>query len=339
MSVFHSVQTLGAASAPSPLFPSGHNRLILGDCLDVMRALPAESFATLYLDPPFFSNKEYHLHNGERGSVHSFTDNWAGGLQEYLDWLEARLMEMHRLLQPDGALFVHLDWHAVHYVKVLLDRLFGYEHFQNEFIWYYSGGGASTQRFARKHDNILYYTKSATQWKFYADRVRVPYKWTEGQKRADGSARDYARGKLPDDVWQHHALMPWAQESLGYPTQKPESLLERLLLATTDEGDAIGDFFCGAGTTAAVAQQHGRRWVTSDISRVAVCLAATRLAEHVAPSSQPKPTARARALAKTRFDEIMADEHRLGLAAQRLAECQVAQLDLQGFAVERFEED
>ena len=332
---FTTVQSLGLAGACTPLFPDGRNRMLYGDCLQVMRELPVASFDVLYLDPPFFSGKDYALHNSSPDEVLSFADTWAGGLTEYLGWLEERLVEMHRLLQPTGAIFVHLDWHATHYVKVILDRLFGYDNFQNEFIWYYSGGGASKTRFARKHDNILYYTKSKTKWKFYADRVRVPYKWTDGQPRADGSARDLEKGKLPDDVWEEHGLLPWAQESLGYPTQKPETLLERLLLATSDEGDVVGDFFCGSGTTAAVAQRLGRRWVTADESRIAISLAAERLAEIVNPGSIPRPSlVRSRALAKTRFEAILADEERLGLTPEMLEAVNVSLYPAVGFAVE-----
>ena len=361
---FQPIQSIALNEPATPLFPDGRNRIILGDCLEVMRALPAGTFDVLYLDPPFFSGQNYHLHNGERGSVHSFTDIWAEGLPEYLQWLEARLTEMRRLLKPEGTLFVHLDWHAVHYVKVILDRLFGYDNFQNELIWFYSGGGTSRQRFARKHDNILYYTKSAKNWIFYADRVREDYKWTNGQPRADGSERDLERGKLPDDVWQHpalqpcadcserdqergmgnlpydvwqhHALLPWAAESLGYPTQKPEELLKRLLLATSDEGDVVGDFFCGGGTTASVAQQLGRRWVTADISRVAVCLAAERLAERLAPGCIPRTAQRSRAFAKERFERILAAEEQLGLAPDALANVSQTLFQSIGFTVEKF---
>jgi DNA modification methylase len=330
---FPTMQAIGATDTPTVLFPDGRNRLIQGDCLAIMRGLPAETFDTLYLDPPFYSGNDFFLHNGKRGSVHSFTDSW-DGLPAYLEWLEERLLEMRRLLRPEGAIFVHLDWHAVHYVKVMLDRLFGYRNFQNELVWFYSGGGTSRQRFARKHDTILYYTKSATQWKFYADRVREEYKWTDGQKRADGSARDYERGKLPDDVWQHHALMPWAMESLGYPTQKPEALLERLLAATTDAGDVVGDFFCGSGTTAAVAQRLGRRWVTSDTARIAICLAAERLATLLAPGCIPRTAPRARAFAQERFAEITAQEERVGLSEQAVEFCRQVAITEVGFRVE-----
>ena len=328
------VQSIGTAGEVSALFPCGRNRLIHGDCLEIMRALPAGSFDLLYLDPPFFTGSERRLLQGvERGP--SYSDAWANGLQEYQDWLEARLALMRELLQPHGALFVHLDWHAVHYVKIMLDRLFGYRHFQNEFIWYYSGGGASRTRFARKHDTILYYTRSATSWKFYADRVREPYKWTDGQPRADGSARDYTQGKLPDDVWQFHALLPWASESLGYPTQKPLELLFRLLLATTDTGDVVGDFCCGSGTTPAASHRLARRWVACDASRAAICLTAERLAEQLSPGCVPLVEKRSRARAMERSQRILADAQRLGLDDATLAAGALTLQGLPGFVVER----
>lgn len=333
-SSFQEIQTIGPPGNASTLLPSGRDRLIQGDCLEVMRALPAASFDLIYIDPPFNTGSERRLlQNVERGP--SYADSWDDGLQEYLDWLEARLVLMRELLQPQGALFVHLDWHAVHYVKVLLDRLFGCRNFQNEFIWYYSGGGASRVRFARKHDTILYYTRSATQWKFYADRVREPYKWTDGQPRADGSARDYRRGKLADDVWQFHALLPWAMESVGYPTQKPLELLSRLLLAASDEGDMIGDFFCGCGTTPAAAQRLGRRWIGCDSSRVAICLSAERLAEQLSPGCLSLTAKRARARADERYQHILADEGRYGLDTATLAASALTLSSAPGFVVEK----
>jgi len=331
------VQTIGPAGEPSELFPEGRNRLIHGECLGVMEALPAESFDTIYLDPPFFTQQDRRLlHSVKRGPVYS--DNWDTGLHGYLSWLEERLARVRALLKPEGALFLHLDWHAVHYAKIVLDHLFGMANFQNELIWYYSGGGASRQRFARKHDTILFYTNSPLEWKFYADRVRTPYKWTEGQPRADGSARDYAKGKLPDDVWEHHGLMPWSEESIGYPTQKPEALLERLLLATTDEGDVVGDFVCGSGTTAVAAQRLDRRWIAVDNSRPAVCLAAERLAALLAPDCLPRGGQRSRAWARDRYARIQADEERLGLDATTLTVCELTIIPGRGFAVERTED-
>ncbi len=332
---FDIVQTLGPPGAASPALPDGYNRVIQGDCLAVMRALPDASFDLLYLDPPFFTGKAFHLFDNTPDPRHAFSDAWEGGLQTYLAWLQERLVEMHRLLTPTGALLVHLDWHAVHYAKVLLDRLFGYTHFQNEFVWYYSGGGASRRRFARKHDTILYYTRSATEWTFHADRVREPYKWTRGQRRADGSARDYTRGKLPDDVWEHHALLPWAEENLGYPTQKPEALLTRLILATTNPGDVVGDFFAGSGTTAATAQRLERRWVTADLDRVSVCLTADRVSDLLAPGSVTLAARRARARAQEHFAGICADATRLGVAPETRVACGLSLLPPPGFTVER----
>jgi len=187
------------------------NRLYFGDNLHVMRSLPSESIDLIYIDPPFFSQRNYNVLFGDQNELRSFQDIWEGGLNGYVVWLNARLYEMKRLLKPSGSLFVHLDWHAGHYVKVELDKLFGYENFQNEIIWYYSGGGASKKRFARKHDNILFYSRNVGRHKFNVDDVRVPYKWTAGQKRADGSERDLERGKLPDDVLEMHGIMPWAK--------------------------------------------------------------------------------------------------------------------------------
>ena len=331
--LLHAVQTIGPAGEVSGLFPAGRNRMIRGECLAVMEGLPAESFDTIYLDPPFFTQQERRLQHSQRRGP-SYGDAWDEGLHGYLTWLEARLARMRELLRPEGALFLHLDWHAVHSARILLDHLFGPGHFQNEIIWYYSGGGASRKRFARKHDTILYYTKSAKWWKFYADRVRTPYKWTDGQPRADGSARDYAHGKLPDDVWEHHALMPWSEESIGYPTQKPLALLERLLQATTDEDDVVGDFLCGSGTTAVAAQRLGRQWVAVDESRPAICLAAERLAQVLVPECLSRSGQRARAWAHDRYALIQADENRLGLDQNTLAACALTIIPTRGFTVE-----
>lgn len=329
------VQAVGPAGAASAALPSGRNRLVHGEALAVMATLPEESFDAIYLDPPFFTGQARHVRKGDDGP--SYDDAWEGGLHGYLEWLEARLIRARELLRPEGAFFLHLDWHAVHYAKVLLDRLYGMRCFQNEFVWYYSGGGASRRRFARKHDTVLYYTKDPVKWKFYVDRIRTPHKWTEGQRRADGSARDYTKGKLPDDVWEYHALLPWAEENVGYPTQKPAALLERLLLAVTDPGDLVGDFLCGSGTTAVAAQRLERNWVVADESREAVCLAAERVAQLLVPDCLPRTDPRARARAHTRHARITADPTRLGLDTATLTACQLTLIPQQGFNVEILE--
>jgi DNA modification methylase len=254
------------------------NRLFWGDNLHVMRQLPTESIDLIYIDPPFFSGRQYNVIFGDQNELRSFSDIWEGGMPGYLIWLNARLFEMKRLLKKTGSIYVHLDWHASHYVRVEMDKVFGPDAFQNEFIWYYSGGGASKKRWARKHDAILLYTRSVTNWTFNVDDVRQPYKWTDGQRRADGSGRDLEKGKLPDDVFECNSEMPWSKNRVGYPTEKPTKLLERLILASSNEGDTVADFFGGGGITPFVAQRLGRRWIACDQSRVAVAITADRLA-------------------------------------------------------------
>ncbi len=256
--------------------PHDPNRLIWGDNLHIMRQIASNTIDLIYIDPPFFSGRNYNVLWGDNNELRSFEDIWEGGMDGYLIWLNARLYEMKRILKPTGSIYVHCDWHASHYIKVEMDKIFGHANFQNEFVWYYGGGGASKTRWGRKHDVLLYYTRG-TEWTFNVDVVRTPHKWTSGQLRADGTERDYGKGKLPDDLFEHHSVMPWSGERIGYPTQKPEPLLERIILASSNEGDVIADFFIGGGTTAAVAQRTGRRWIACDQSRVAVAVTAERI--------------------------------------------------------------
>ncbi len=183
----------------------------------------------------------------------------------YLTYMAIRLVEMHRVLKPTGSLYLHCDPTASHYLKALMDGIFGRENFQNEIVWYYGGGGASKKRFARKHDIILFYAKSS-RWTFNVDDIRVPYKWTEGQRRADGSSRDYDKGKLPDDVIELHGVMPWAGERTGYPTQKPVALAERIVKASTNPGDIVLDCFAGCAYVPVAAERNGRQWIACDMS-------------------------------------------------------------------------
>ncbi|MXY47391.1 MAG: site-specific DNA-methyltransferase [Chloroflexi bacterium] len=196
----------------------------------------------------------------------------------YLSYMAQRLAETRRLLNSTGSIYLHCDPTASHYLKILMDDIFGENNFQNEFIWYYSGGGASTRRWARKHDVILFYTKT-NRWSFNADEVRVPYRWTDGQRRADGSERDYDRGKLPDDVFEQNSLMPWSSERLGYPTQKPLALLERIVKASSNDNDVVLDPFCGCGTAIVAAANLNRRWIGIDISPIAIDVIRSRRLE------------------------------------------------------------
>ena len=187
------------------------------------------------------------------------------GIAAYLAYMSVRLIECHRVLKPTGTLYLHCDHTANSYLRMLLDAIFDPSNFQNEFIWYYGGGGASKRRWGRKHDTILFYSKSRS-WTFNADAVRVPHKWDRGQKRADGSDRNYSQGKIADDVWQHHGVMPWAAERTGYPTQKPVKLAERIIKASSNPGDVVLDPFAGCAYVPVAAERLGRQWIACDIS-------------------------------------------------------------------------
>ncbi len=281
------------------------NRLFWGDNLHVMRQLPSESVDLIYIDPPFFSGRQYNVIFGDQNELRSFSDIWEGGIPGYLIWLNARLYEMKRLLKKTGSIYVHCDWHASHYIKVELDKIFGWENFVNEVVWGYSHGGKSGRRFGRKHDCILWYSRTGG-YVFNGDDVRVEmksgkqsfggrlekdedgreYRLVYGTKNAKGETRYYKyyldEGKIPEDFWTDiNSLQSGVSERIGYPTQKPEALVERIVRAASNEGSVVADFFCGGGTAAAVAQRLGRRWIACDQSRVAVAITADRLTRQV----------------------------------------------------------
>ena len=279
------------------------NRLFWGDNLHVMRQLPSESIDLIYIDPPFFSGRQYNVIFGDQNELRSFSDIWEGGMPGYLIWLNARLYEMKRLLKKTGSIYVHLDWHASHYVKIEMDKIFGYGCFQNEIVWNY--GPKATQHgghFQRKHDILLYFGKNSAP-KFnellqeygegsLAERsTRYKHRDEEGiyrlTTRRDSEGKKYRAkvylnsGVLVHDVWDVGVINATAKERIGYPTQKPEALLERIIQVSSNEGDVVADFFTGGGTTAAVAQRLDRRWIACDQSRVAVAITADRLTRQV----------------------------------------------------------
>ena len=254
------------------------NRLLWGDNLHVMRQLPNETIDLIYIDPPFFSGRQYNVIFGDQNELRSFSDIWEGGMPGYLIWLNARLYEMKRLLKKTGSIAVHLDHHASHYVKVELDKIFGASSFVNEIVWLYKTGGMSKRWLGRKHDTILVYAKSK-DYKFtpLKEKSYLSHKYGFSNieiKEDDGGFYTMVGMR---DVWDIAALRGNQPETIGYPTQKPEAVLERLILLFSHEDDVVADFFTGGGTTAAVAQRLGRRWIACDQSRVAVAITADRL--------------------------------------------------------------
>ena len=267
------------------------NRLFWGDNLHVMRQLPPESIDLIYIDPPFFSGRQYNVIFGDQNELRSFSDIWEGGMPGYLIWLNARLFEMKRLLKKTGSIYVHLDWHASHYVKVEMDKIFGHDAFRNEIVWCYSSPSRVTNNFPRKHDALLFYANGPNAV-FQPDRVRIPYspeslsRATRNVTKKGGTIFSEVKlnenGKIPEDWWED--VKPASRhpgERIGYPTQKPESLLARIIKASSNEHAVVADFFCGGGTTAAVAQRLGRHWIVCDQSRVAVAITADRLTRQV----------------------------------------------------------
>jgi len=209
----------------------------------------------------------------------------------YISMMAPRLIELRRVLKSTGSIYLHCDSTAGAYLRLLMDAVFGPQNLQNEIVWYYRGGGVSKRRFGRRHDVILFYSRKPTANRpFNVDAVRTPYspdtverlkykaKAFRGDKVYD-SYEPHPEGKHPDDVWLMQPVMPSARERLGYPTQKPEALLERIIKASSNESDLVLDPFCGCGTTIAVAQRLNRRWIGIDITHLAVTLMKYRL-EH-----------------------------------------------------------
>jgi DNA modification methylase len=256
------------------------NLLIQGDNIGVMSALLPQwrgKIDLIYIDPPFLTGNAYAARIGrgedsrrpsEWQTVDGYRDAWEDGAA-YLDMLYPRLKLMYALLAPTGTLYLHLDWHASAYGRVLLDEIFGSDRLLNEIIWVYHGPSPIRSAFKRKHDTILVYTKS-DHYTFNADAVRVPYAsstvktFASSRKAGFGKIPDLERGKVPEDWWYFPVVARLHKERTGYPTQKPEALVERIIRASSHPGDIVADFFGGSGTTAAVADRLDRRWLTCD---------------------------------------------------------------------------
>lgn len=244
----------------------------------------------IYIDPPFFSKAKYDAVikiDSDKGKSlppikhFAYEDIWEKGLEEYLKMMALRLSLIRDLLADDGTVWVHLDWHVVHYIKILMDEIFGEKNFVNEIIWYYKSGGTSKKHFSRKHDTILVYSKSS---KYYFEpqkeksynRGYKPYRF-KGVKEYKDELGWYTMVNMKD-VWQIDMVGRTSAERTGYATQKPEALLARIIESATKEGDLCADFFCGSGTLPAVCQKLGRRWIGCDSGRLAIASSTKRLA-------------------------------------------------------------
>ncbi|HUT73564.1 MAG TPA: site-specific DNA-methyltransferase [Armatimonadota bacterium] len=280
------------------------NRLIWGDNLLAMQALLAQGYEgkinLIYIDPPFASSEDYYYQLTIAGDEVTkqpsalerlaYKDFWAGGSDSYLDMLYPRLQLMKRLLADTGTIYVHMDWHVGHYVKVVMDEIFGVRHMRNEIVWHFPSMSASRRDFPDKHNVLFRYVKS-DEWTFNADDVRVPYEEASADVMSAGyggglgtggvsvrKAYGHELGKVPDTVWRIRHVSS-GNENTGFPSQKPEPLLERIIKASSSPGDIVADLFCGSGTTLAIAETLGRRWMGCDFGKTAIQVARTRLVE------------------------------------------------------------
>jgi site-specific DNA-methyltransferase (adenine-specific) len=282
--------TLPSVTTPTdPPLPLLADTIYLADNMAVLPQLPAETFQLVYIDPPFNTGATQSRQTlamepdadgdrtgfkGQRYRTRLLAESrYRDTFEDYLAFLEPRLRVAHRLLHASGTLYFHIDYREAHYCKLLLDELFGREQFLNELIWAYDYGARTRRRWPAKHDTILVYVKDAGAYFFDSAEVdREPY-------MAPGlvTPEKVAKGKLPTDVWWHTIVPTNGREKTGYPTQKPEGIVRRMVQASTREGDWCLDFFAGSGTLGAVAAQLGRRYVLIDENPDAVAVMRRRL--------------------------------------------------------------
>ena len=262
-----------------------------GDNLPILRSLPSDSVDLIYIDPPFNTGKVQSLtristtmdENGDRTgfqgkrykTVTLGTRSYSDLFDDYLSFLDPRLVEGYRVLKADGSLFFHIDYREAHYCKVLLDVIFGRASFMNEIIWAYDYGGRSKTRWPAKHNNIFWYAKNPDDYQFHLDECdRIPYMapGLVGPKKA-------ARGKTPTDTWWHTIVSPNAKERTGYPTQKPRGVLDRIVKVHSRPGDLLMDFFAGSGTFGESATQLGRDCILVDSNPEAMGVMEARFAQ------------------------------------------------------------
>ena len=264
------------------------NMLIFGDNLQVLKTLlqmkqegklknadGTPGVRLVYIDPPFATRQEFRGSQDQK----AYQDKLAGA--RFLEFLRKRLVFLRELLSEDGSIYVHLDWKKAHYVKALMDEIFGEQNFLNEIIWHYKAGSVGNKTFGRKHENIFRYGQNPV---FNPDSIRVPYEEStierlkyKGAREKDVNKVLERGGKVPTDVWEIGIVQGNSQEDTEYPTQKPEALLERIIKASSTPGDLVFDCFAGSGTTLAVADKLGRRWVSVDCGKLAIYTMQKRL--------------------------------------------------------------
>jgi site-specific DNA-methyltransferase (adenine-specific) len=279
--------------------------VLFGDNLPLLKKMPEAWVDLIYIDPPFNTGKTQTRTSlrterdpegdrvGFQGARYrstvlgekSFTDVF----DDYLAFLEPRLREAFRILKPSGSFYFHIDYREAHYCKILLDHIFGRDHFVNEIIWAYDFGGRPKRRWPAKHDTIFFYVKDLENYVFNREEIeRIPYMapGLVGKKKA-------ARGKLPTDTWWHTIVSPTGKEKTGYPTQKPLGVLRRIVQASSRPGDLVLDFFAGSGTTGVAAWESGRRFVLIDNNPEAIRVMAHRLKDVPCDFVDPDETLRA----------------------------------------------
>ena len=273
------------------------NKLFWGENLKVLYQLLndfEEKIDLIYIDPPFFSGVNYHIEVKEDDTNYesiAYYDHWGKDLDSYLQMLYERILLFKRLLKSTGLLFIHADWHASHYIKLILDEVFGQNRFVNNIIWYYYNKySAGKKSLPRAHDDILVYSKTTD---YNLNEIRIPRKKPRKQlkremvngvlknvKGEDGHVvYRIVKDKKMDDVWKIPCMQPASKEWTGFPTQKHHNLLERIIQLGSNEDDLIADFFCGSGTTLLAAEKLKRRWIGCDISEYSIYLTRKRIIE------------------------------------------------------------
>ena len=266
------------------------NRIFFGDNLEILRALPSASVELIYIDPPFNTGKvqartQLRTEKSDSGDRTGFAGQrystvkigskaYGDIFDDFLLFLEPRLIEAKRILTENGSLYFHIDYREVHYCKILLDQLFGRESFLNEIIWAYDYGARTRRKWPAKHDNILWYARDPDNYIYNVDAIeRIPYMapGLVGPEKA-------ARGKLPTDTWWHTIVPTNGKEKTGYPTQKPLGILRRIVAASSNPGDTVMDFFAGSGTTGAACLEMGRKFILIDSNPQALQTMAVRFA-------------------------------------------------------------